>query len=150
MIIKLKLNYCVMILRLKSNLWKGSNLKVHILRPYRAENMLQNQGDEDDKILLIHSCPHSVYLNDLSSHGIKLPDIHLPKFSGKFKDWLGFGDIYRSLIHDNRRLNNIQKFHHLRGALEGTAAASISNIKYTADNYKVAWTTITNMFDNKK
>ncbi|KAG5864052.1 hypothetical protein JTB14_021111 [Gonioctena quinquepunctata] len=116
----------------------------------RAENMLQNQGDKNDEILAIHSCPHSEHLNDLSSHGIKLPDIHLPKFSGKFEDWLEFRDIYKSLIHDNKILNNIQKFHYLRGALEGTAAASISKITYTADNYEVAWTTITNRFDNKK
>ncbi|KAG5862148.1 hypothetical protein JTB14_020552 [Gonioctena quinquepunctata] len=116
----------------------------------RAENMLQNQGDKNNGILSIRSYPHSVHWNDLSSHGIKLPDIHLSKFSGKFEDWLEFRDIYTSLIHDNERLNNIQKFHYLRGALEGTAAASISKITYTADNYEVALTTITNRFYNKK
>lgn len=103
-----------------------------------AKDMLKHEDDS-------HSI-NSHYQFD----GIKLPDISLPKFNGKFEDWLEFRDIYKSLIHENKRLNNMQKFHYLRGALEGTAAASISKIKYTENNYEVAWATITNRFDNNK
>ncbi|XP_074028312.1 uncharacterized protein [Leptinotarsa decemlineata] len=70
--------------------------------------------------------------------GIKLPEIVLPKFNGNFEDWLEFRDIFDSLIHKNESLTNIQRFFYLRGALEGTAAASIKNIQYTSDNYSVA------------
>ncbi|KAG5889851.1 hypothetical protein JTB14_013258 [Gonioctena quinquepunctata] len=62
------------------------------------------------------------------SVGVKLPDILLPKFNGNFEDWLEFRDTFEGLIHKNESLTSIQKFFYLRGALEGTAAASIKKI----------------------
>lgn len=34
----------------------------------------------------------------------KLPTIHLPTFSGRYQDWLGFHDSYTSLIHHNKSI----------------------------------------------
>lgn len=44
----------------------------------------------------------------------------------------------------------MQKFHYSKGAFEGTVLASISTIKYFADNNDIARATITNRFINKK
>lgn len=84
------------------------------------------------------------------SRGIKLPDISLPKFKGDFEEWLEFRDIFESLIHQNTLLSDIEKFFYLRGALEGSAAASIKKIQYTADNYTVAWDTLRERYNNTK
>ncbi|XP_044764428.1 uncharacterized protein LOC123320992 [Coccinella septempunctata] len=84
------------------------------------------------------------------SVGIKLPDILLPKFNGNFEDSLEFRDTFKSLIHENESLTSVQKFFYLRGALEGTAAASIKKIQHTADNYTVAWSTLCERFNNTK
>ncbi|XP_033220965.1 uncharacterized protein LOC117175366 [Belonocnema kinseyi] len=68
--------------------------------------------------------------NPLTSEtpGVKLPTITLPKFDGTFKDWLPFRDTFKSLIHDNTRLSNIQKFHYLSSTLTGDAARVIQSL----------------------
>lgn len=95
-------------------------------------------------------------LNSNNSNGlstsvnhIKLPQIHLPKFKGTYEDWLGFRDTFQSLIHANDEIGEIQKFHYLRAALEGSAAHIVSAIQFSADNYSVAWELLCQRYDNK-
>lgn len=82
--------------------------------------------------------------------GVKLPLITLPTFSGDYKTWLEFRDIFGSMIHRNEALNAIQRFHYLRTSLEGTAAQIISSLDITADNYNIAWSTLCDRYDNKR
>ncbi|CAG9814581.1 unnamed protein product [Phaedon cochleariae] len=51
----------------------------------------------------------------------KIPSIPIPKFNGVIDTWLEFRDTFRSLIHENDSIGNIEKFHFLRGALDGDA-----------------------------
>lgn len=41
---------------------------------------------------------------------IKLPTLKLPTFSGEYDQWMLFKDAFQSLIHDNRKLSNVQRF----------------------------------------
>ncbi|XP_050301535.1 uncharacterized protein LOC126739769 [Anthonomus grandis grandis] len=82
--------------------------------------------------------------------GVKLPVITLPKFSGDYKAWLEFRDIFSSLIHENETLTLIQKFHYLRASLEGVAAQVISSLDFCSTNYSIAWTTLCDRFNNNK
>ncbi|KAB0799457.1 hypothetical protein PPYR_07337 [Photinus pyralis] len=54
-------------------------------------------------------------------------------------DWLQFRDSFESLINNNSRITNVQRFHYLKRALQGEAFESIANIQVTNDNFSIAW-----------
>ncbi|XP_053698496.1 uncharacterized protein LOC128745446 [Sabethes cyaneus] len=84
-----------------------------------------------------------------ASH-VRLPQITLPKFSGKLDEWLTFRDLYTSLIHWQVDLPAVEKFHYLRSQLEGEALAVIDTLPLTAANYTVAWELLTKRYTNSK
>ena len=75
---------------------------------------------------------------------VKLPEIRLPTFGGKTRDWVTFRDMFRSLIHRNDQLNEIDKFTNLRSSLVGEALQEIGTIEITAANYNIAWVSCRN------
>lgn len=87
-------------------------------------------------------CSHS-----LSS--IKLPTISLPSFDGDYLRWLEYRDTFDSLVNSNDSIPPINKFHYLRSSLVGSAAVVIRSIEFTADNYKNAWKTLCQRYNNK-
>ncbi|VVC26753.1 Protein of unknown function DUF1759 [Cinara cedri] len=54
---------------------------------------------------------------------IQLPKIQLPKFDAYTVRWIAFRDIYKSLVHDNGSLSNVEKYHYLLSAVSGNAGA---------------------------
>ncbi|CAH2207612.1 jg6931, partial [Pararge aegeria aegeria] len=82
--------------------------------------------------------------------GVKLPTIHIPKYSGEYGSWLEFRDTFLSLIHDNSSISNIQKFHYLRASLEGSAAQIIRSLEFSASNYCLAWNALCERYDNTR
>ncbi|XP_039447066.1 uncharacterized protein LOC120426374 [Culex pipiens pallens] len=87
---------------------------------------------------------------DRSISRIKLPDIKLPNFSGELKDWIPFRDTYKSLIHSNMQLPDIDKFTYLRSALQGEAQLEILSVDFSAEGYDVAWKALEKKYDNHK
>ncbi|XP_062713379.1 uncharacterized protein LOC134290294 [Aedes albopictus] len=81
---------------------------------------------------------------------VKLPEIRLPSFGGKIRDWVTFRDMFRSLIHRNQQLTDIDKFTYLRSSLEGEALREIGMIEITAANYIIAWEQLQKRYENKK
>ncbi|XP_055589427.1 uncharacterized protein LOC129741706 [Uranotaenia lowii] len=81
---------------------------------------------------------------------VKLPDIHLPNFSGRLRDWVTFRDMFRSLIHNNNQLSPVDKFTYLRSSVSDEALQEISAIDISANNYQVAWKALENRYENKK
>ncbi|XP_055589279.1 uncharacterized protein LOC129741566 [Uranotaenia lowii] len=81
---------------------------------------------------------------------VKLPDIKLPGFDGKLRDWIPFRDMFFSLIHNNERLSDIDKFTYLRSAISGEALQEISSIELSSDNYQVACNMLEKRYENKK
>lgn len=81
---------------------------------------------------------------------VRLPQITLPKFSGKIDEWQTFRDLYTSLIHWQPDLPEIEKFHYLRSQLEGEALAVIDSLPLTRANYAVAWDLICTRYSNSK
>ncbi|XP_044746498.1 uncharacterized protein LOC123308039 [Coccinella septempunctata] len=102
-------------------------------------------ADSDNSSIVIQANSSQ---NSQNNGGIKLPDIKLPKFDGSFQTWLDFRDIFESLIHDNSSLNEIQKFHYLRASLVGSATQVIRALEFSASNYKIAWKTLCERFNN--
>lgn len=80
----------------------------------------------------------------------KLPRLSLKYFSGEPSQWLTFWDSFRSAVHENPELHNIDKFNYLKSLLKGSAAATIAGLPLTDDNYKSAIELLTNRFGNKQ
>ncbi|XP_062541895.1 uncharacterized protein LOC134209889 [Armigeres subalbatus] len=81
---------------------------------------------------------------------VKLPEIKLPSFSGKIHDWVPYRDSFRSLIHDNPLLSDVDRFTYLRSSLVGDAFQEVSSIELSAANYEVAWKSLESRYENKK
>ena len=81
---------------------------------------------------------------------VKLPETSLPVFSGRYEDWLPFHDSFKSLIHDQDDLSNIEKLHYLKGAVTGEAANKIKHISITDENYKRAWDLLQKGYADKR
>ncbi|XP_022827437.1 uncharacterized protein LOC111357108 isoform X1 [Spodoptera litura] len=79
---------------------------------------------------------------------IKLPTIDLPHFSGDYHNWLEYRDTFESLIHNNKSIDSIQKFHYLRASLQGEASDVIKSLEMSSNNYRVAWELITERYNN--
>lgn len=79
---------------------------------------------------------------------IKLPTIDLPHFSGEYQNWLEYRDTFESLIHNNKSIDDIQKFHYLRASLQGEASDIIKSLEMSSHNYRVAWELITERYNN--
>lgn len=79
---------------------------------------------------------------------VKLPTIALPSFDGSYDDWLGFRDTFLSMIHNSKRLDNIQKFHYLRLSVVKNAAQVIKSIEFTSENYCIAWDLLNDRYNN--
>ena len=93
-----------------------------------APSASQNQGG--------HSALQSVsqQSNSLNTH--RLPKLSLPTFNGDSLKWQTFWDSYKSAVHDNPSLGDIQKFNYLKAHLSEEAARSIEGLPLTATNYE--------------
>lgn len=106
------------------------------------ENSYYSIITEADK-LLTSKDDKSSENNDINfkckSSLIKLPTITLPSFDGSYNNWLEFRDTYLSMIHQSKKLDDIQKFHYLRSSLSGSASQVIKSLEFSFENYTIAW-----------
>jgi len=70
----------------------------------------------------------------------KLPKIHLKLFTGNYKEWPAFKNIFESTIHSKQNLTAIQKLHYLKTNFTGQAADWIPHMPITDAAYEAAWT----------
>ncbi|XP_043263201.1 uncharacterized protein LOC122403641 [Colletes gigas] len=80
---------------------------------------------------------------------VKLPTIELPTFDGTYSLWLKFKDTFESLIHNNKALGNIEKFHYLNSSLKGDAARVIQSLGVSELNYGLAWKALKDRFEDR-
>lgn len=81
---------------------------------------------------------------------IKLPKIELPVFSGNYSEWISFRDLFISLIHNNKSLDDVQKLHYLKTHLTGDAEGLLRHVAVTSGNYLVCWSQLETRYNNKK
>lgn len=82
-----------------------------------------------------------------SSRTRHLPDIPLPQFSGDYGDWIGFRDLFNSMVGSLKDLPKVEKLHHLRACLQGEAYEVIANLAVSDENYDTAWTRLTAQYE---
>lgn len=81
---------------------------------------------------------------------VKLPQINLPTFSGRYEEWQTFYDMFSSLIHKNQSITAVQKLHYLKSYLTGEAKNLLSNFSTTEANYEEAWKQLVKRYNNKR
>ncbi|XP_060529109.1 uncharacterized protein LOC132703705 [Cylas formicarius] len=105
----------------------------------KAKNILGDFNDTNNKNgclqKITHSDSNSVIFqenlrpNSNETMGVRLPLINLPTFAGNYSKWLEFRDTFDSLIHKNKSIGDIQKFHYLRASLETLENNSRTKLK---------------------
>lgn len=81
---------------------------------------------------------------------IQLPKISIPHFDGDLLQWITFRDTYKSLVHDNSKLSDVEKYHYLLSAVSGSDGAVVLSISLSGSNYSVAWKALLERFNNPR
>lgn len=81
---------------------------------------------------------------------MKLAAISVPMFSGEYREWAAFQDIFMTLVHENQNLQQVEKFFLLRSAISGDAFKCIKYLETTSTNYDIACTALGARYNNKK
>lgn len=85
-----------------------------------------------------------------SFNNVKLPKLTIPHFDGNLKQWQTFRDMFKSLIHDNETLSNVEKFQYLISSLAGVPLGIVSSLPINNDNYLVAYKLLNDRYQNKR
>lgn len=81
---------------------------------------------------------------------MKLPDVDIPTFDGSMDAWLSFKDGFNSMVDSRTDINDLIKLAYLKKALKGEAFNKISIFTTSAENYKKAWTVLTEAYEKKR
>ncbi|XP_055714360.1 uncharacterized protein LOC129808602 [Phlebotomus papatasi] len=100
---------------------------------------------------LSNSAGRSTSNNTNCAHNssLKLPNMSLPTFSGKYSEWTTFKDRFTSVVINHPNLTGVQKLDYLQSALTGVAASTIKRLAVTDDNFSVAWEVLIENFERK-
>jgi hypothetical protein len=75
------------------------------------------------------------------SSAVTLQRIPIPTFSAEFTEWPRFRHLFHFLVHSNKALTKIAKFHYLISSVAGAAAATLDGLNVSPENYDAAWET---------
>ncbi|GFQ97090.1 uncharacterized protein TNCT_650511 [Trichonephila clavata] len=132
--------------------FESSEMEEFEAKYYETKAKLQNILENLSARTNVYNDNSDVFENvsNVKSSNFKLPKINIECFSGDYKDWPSFKDLYVSLVHDNMWLSNIQKFQYLRGLLLLEPANIIKHIPITETAYNEAWEKLLARYDKKK
>ena len=100
----------------------------------------------------LHPTPlaSSTHIPDNPRGATRLPRIVIPSFSGQREDWKSFRDLFRSLIHEDSSLSNVDKLYYLKTHVQGDARFAIDDLPVTAANYATAWNNLEARYDHRR
>lgn len=81
---------------------------------------------------------------------VKLPNIKLPSFAGKLKEFPAFIDLFNSLVHFREELSSVEKFQYLITSLSGEPINVIRAFPISEANYINAYDALTKRYSNKR
>lgn len=120
-------------------------------RYYQAKSILTDQFKERQAPTSLNQSVHVGETAGTSTfEHVRLPQIKLQSFNGEIEEWLGFRDLFTSLIHWKTDLPEVEKFHYLKGCLQGEPRTLIDSLPLTAANYQVAWAMLLKRYNNSK
>jgi hypothetical protein len=94
--------------------------------------------------------PHSTSSTSTPSNDLRLPKLSLPFFEGNPTEWISFRDMFQTAVHNNKGLNKVQKLTYLKSQVRGEAARQIQSISITEANYDIAWSLLTDRYQNDR
>ncbi|GFV32305.1 integrase catalytic domain-containing protein [Trichonephila clavipes] len=77
---------------------------------------------------------------------IKLPEIPLPVFRGRYDEWPSFKSQFDNIISNNNDLSESQKFYYLKASLQGDAKL----LEAVDDSFESLITALKTRFENKR
>lgn len=80
--------------------------------------------------------------------GVRLPNIQLSYFDGKYEEWPEFKDLFMSLMKRYRG-DDVEKLTHLKNYLRGEARNVIQHLGIKNGNYEIALELLTTQYENK-
>lgn len=86
---------------------------------------------------------------DRITEKFKIERAPLPKFSGKYEEWLSFKNKFISMTN-SLGYSKVDKLTLLQNALEGDAQKKISRLDVSENNYDKAWDLLKIVYENKK
>ena len=90
------------------------------------------------------------HANSNRAFRVKLPEASLPKFDGKYEQWLGFKDAFTAMIRDRQDISNVGKLQYLKASLSGDAAQKLNIFTITGDNYTRAWELLEQSYQDER
>lgn len=113
-----------------------------------CNKMLTEVGNKENK-----NSDSKIPKSSTNSHQasvVKLAALNVPEFSGNYKEWTTFKDVFGALIHSNEALTKVQKLIYLKAALSGDAAEVVKCLETIANNCEVAWDCLNERYNNKR
>lgn len=113
------------------------------------QSAIENHSDNNnDEVQATHT-DHE-HGSKVCYQNIKLHRIEIKKFSGDLTKWMAFYESFEKLIHENKSLDKLTKFHYLRDALTDGAERVIDSLELTSQNYDEALKLLQERFHNSK
>lgn len=80
---------------------------------------------------------------------LKLKPVDIPTFSGDYKKWISFRKVFDSMVHNDKKIDKLDKMHYLKSSVSGEAERIISQFDITPEAYDEAYKVITERFHNE-
>lgn len=80
----------------------------------------------------------------------RLPKIDLIEFNGDHLNWPRFYETFKSLVHDNPRLDDVTRMHYLLSKLTQRALSVSTGLLPTAENYPILWNALIEKYEDKR
>ncbi|GFU41239.1 uncharacterized protein TNCV_1848221 [Trichonephila clavipes] len=131
---------------------ESSEIEEFETKYYETKAKLQNILENLPVKTYVYNDNSDVFENvsNMKSSNFKLPKTNVERFSGDYKDWPSFKDLYVSLVHDNMCLSNVQKFQYLKVLLLSELVNIIKHIPIIETVYNEAWEKFLARYDKKK
>ncbi|XP_044740017.1 uncharacterized protein LOC123301344 [Chrysoperla carnea] len=80
----------------------------------------------------------------------RLPKVTIPSFDSNPLRWPIFYATFKSLVHENIKLDSISKLHYLLGSLTHNALALCSGVPPTPENYSIMWDSLIDKYQDSR
>lgn len=107
-----------------------------------GHNMLSNNAD-DTFLELSNSRKHITNI-------IPLEKLSIPHFKGDPKQYMGFRNLFETVVNNNASLQSVVKFTYLKSYLEGEPLSLINNLMLSDENYVLALNILNKRYLNRR
>ncbi|XP_047028789.1 uncharacterized protein LOC124636671 [Helicoverpa zea] len=121
----------------------------------RIDNILEGSDrDYEDEFMTYENMYNKIKrqlnrkLSSTSHLQQSTPKIDIPVFSGNYRQWPTFIDLFNETIHNNNGISNAQKMQYLKGKLRGEAERLIQHLTISAENYETARDLLMHRYNN--